>query len=257
MKLGWMAAALLAAGGRAQAVEVTASIVTKGPACTYGAKKIASSIFRKAGVTVAWRAQNVSAPPVCLVIELEEQTPDERLPGALGVSHPYQGCSQHITVFLDRVRARSGRPYREAALLAYVLVHEIAHVLQGTDRHSNAGIMKARWTDEDYAAILERRLAFLDEDVLLMRRGNRRWLAARPNQESPSVRTDDERISAEGVGPRDAKERCETSQAELLAAHLDILSHHLIPGYVIDLAAVAPPMAFQDSGAPDQPFGRV
>jgi hypothetical protein len=33
------------------------------------------------------------------------------------------------------------------------LVHEISHVLQGTNRHSETGVMKARWNQEDYDAI--------------------------------------------------------------------------------------------------------
>ena len=36
------------------------------------------------------------------------------------------------------------------ALLGHVLAHEIAHLLEGTDLHSDSGIMKARWNSSDY-----------------------------------------------------------------------------------------------------------
>ena len=50
-------------------------------------------------------------------------------------------------------------------------MHEITHVIQGVNRHSEAGVMKAHWNAEDRAAIYERRLGFEEWDVHLMRKG--------------------------------------------------------------------------------------
>jgi hypothetical protein len=80
----------------------------------------------------------------------------------------------HIRVFYDRVwsQARSLR----TQLLAHVLVHEITHVLQGIDRHSDSGVMKAVWTGEDYSQMRVEPLPFAPEDVELVHVG----LARRP-----------------------------------------------------------------------------
>ena len=40
-------------------------------------------------------------------------------------------------------------------LLAHVLVHEITHVLEGVDRHTGQGVMKARWTEDDLALMAQ------------------------------------------------------------------------------------------------------
>ena len=58
-------------------------------------------------------------------------------------------------------------------LLAYVLVHEIAHILQGVARHSETGIMKARWTAEDYQQMWLARFTFEPRDIWLIQRGLR------------------------------------------------------------------------------------
>jgi hypothetical protein len=42
-----------------------------------------------------------------------------------------------VLVYLDRGQAFSN------ALLAHVMAHEITHVLEGIDRHSSEGVMKA------------------------------------------------------------------------------------------------------------------
>jgi hypothetical protein len=53
------------------------------------------------------------------------------------------------------------------------MVHEITHIQQGVDRHSNSGVMKARWTDKDYAAMAWKPLPFTPEDILLIHLGFR------------------------------------------------------------------------------------
>ncbi len=169
---GWIVF-MLATLSPMAAADLTACITVNGAASTYASKRIASSVFAKAGLAIDWRPKPTAPEPsgVCLRIELAEGTPDELLPGALAVSHPYGGCSTSIIVFFDRVRSLTRGFEQESRLLAYVLVHEITHVVQGVDRHSGAGLMKAHWSAEDRQAILEGRLDFLEEDLLLIRRG--------------------------------------------------------------------------------------
>jgi hypothetical protein len=174
MRIGWMAMAL-AMVARAAAVDVTAYVRTEGRLQTWAAQQTAAEILERAGVTVGWEKGWLSGGGtggVAVRILLSETTPQELLPAALAVAYPYSGCAKSITVFLDRIQQMAkGRFREETSLLGYVLAHEIAHVLQGVDRHSDAGVMKAGWSLEDRAAIFKGRLEFLEEDIHLMRRG--------------------------------------------------------------------------------------
>jgi hypothetical protein len=76
----------------------------------------------------------------------------------------------HITVFWDRVQHAKSF-VSTSVLLAHVLVHEITHILQGIGRHSDSGVMKARWTGEDYEAMVRKPLPFTSDDIELIRRG--------------------------------------------------------------------------------------
>src|SRR5262249_1158427 len=60
-------------------------------------------------------------------------------PKALAYAMPYE--KTHMVVFLDRVRAVA-EPNAVRFVLAYVLLHEITHMLEGMARHSETGIMK-------------------------------------------------------------------------------------------------------------------
>jgi hypothetical protein len=174
MWIGWIVLALLATGQSVAAADVTVCFTAKGTALTDGATRLMTSTFRKAGVAVVWQCPEPRAPGVpltCLPIELVEGTPDDSHPGVLAVSYPYARCSKSVTIFYDRIRALANGPHRESALLAYVLMHEITHVIQGVNRHSPTGVMKAHWSQADRTAIFERRLGFEAWDVQLMRNG--------------------------------------------------------------------------------------
>ena len=56
-------------------------------------------------------------------------------------------------------------------VLAHVLAHEITHILQGTCRHSDYGLMKARWDERDFRNMTSQRLLFAKEDIDLIYRG--------------------------------------------------------------------------------------
>jgi len=47
-----------------------------------------------------------------------------------------------------------------SSLLGHVMAHEIGHLLQGTTQHSESGIMKARWTGQDFTEKAWRPLGF-------------------------------------------------------------------------------------------------
>ena len=66
-------------------------------------------------------------------------------------------------------------PRSATVVLAHVLVHEITHVLQRIDRHSDSGVMKAHWTLRDYAQMEKDPLPFAAEDIQLIKMGLPSW----------------------------------------------------------------------------------
>jgi len=176
MSLAWVILALVPAVAQVTSPRATVYFGSEGTASTAVARRFASAVLLKAGVALTWaKPRPGGLSPDAIRIDLVEDAGDQRFPGSLAVSYPGAACSTGITVFADRVHALAGNPARESALLGYVVAHEVAHVLQALNRHSPSGVMKARWTEADRAAIFAGRLAFAPDDVLLMRR----WLGSR------------------------------------------------------------------------------
>ena len=134
------------------------------------ALELAEKMFATIGVRLDWRSgeppRTSSAQPI--FVELVTPTPTNLMPGALAYALPYEGV--HIRVFYDRIWSKAV-PSLRAMLLAHVLVHEITHVLQGIDRHSDSGVMKALWTAQDYFQMRVEALPFNPEDVELIHLG--------------------------------------------------------------------------------------
>lgn len=58
----------------------------------------------------------------------------------------------------------------QVIVLAYVMAHEIAHVLQGVYHHSDSGLMKAHWKGSDAKLMMQPkslRFTELDADLIL------------------------------------------------------------------------------------------
>jgi hypothetical protein len=135
----------------------------------YQATALASKMYAAIGVALDWRTSSRSCKGAGGIhIQLADRTPAKKMPGALAYALPYEGI--HICVFYDRVEetvAADAVPF----LLAHVLVHEIGHILQGIDRHSGTGVMKAHWGPADYRAMSGGHLPFTEEDAVLIHRG--------------------------------------------------------------------------------------
>ena len=127
---------------------------------------IAANMFAEIGVQIDWHS-NRSCPPDAIRIIYTDCGSRKFPPDALAYALPYE--TTHIEVFNDRLRAHPARGL--PILLAHVLVHEITHVLQGVPRHSLSGIMRARWSTEDYNEMIFRPLRFTAADVDLIRLG--------------------------------------------------------------------------------------
>jgi hypothetical protein len=175
MKITTVAAMALAVAMNARADEVTVYVrglsVVPAPMLNR-AQVLANEMFTSVDVKIDWRRGEPSRsqlrPERAIVVEIVTDTPRDLKPGALAWARPYEGV--HIDVFYDRVRAAT-EPELTPNVLAHVLVHEITHILQGTCRHSDAGVMKARWNHADYMEMGLKPLSFTEEDVQLIRAG--------------------------------------------------------------------------------------
>jgi hypothetical protein len=168
-------------GSQEVSVPTVVVYLENGPLEVYRATKLAEQMFASVGVRIVWRT---TAPSVIrlaqerpIVVDFASNTPASDHPGTLAYSLPYEGI--HITVFYDRVRAVGSRATQP--VLAHVLVHEITHLMQGTVHHSEGGIMKAHWTNKDYAAMAWQPLSFAPFDIELIKRGLAARAAHRPD----------------------------------------------------------------------------
>ena len=134
------------------------------------AQPLATKIFAEIGIRIDWRrdAQACAGKDDAIVISLSSETPATRLPGAWAYALPYEGT--HIVVFYDRVQ-KTVRNDGAHYLLSYVLVHEIAHILEGVGAHSETGIMKAPWDSVDYFEMARGRMRFASWDIGLIHQG--------------------------------------------------------------------------------------
>jgi hypothetical protein len=143
-------------------------IAQAGTSTTYLAQSETSKLLASAAVHVEWIHGSACQSSTAIQVHLTIQTPGNLLPGALAFCQP--AARDDIRVLYDRVEAMVS-PAHEPHLLAYVLAHEIVHILEGTGRHSATGIMKALWTPEDYSDIASGKLTFAPEDIELVHGG--------------------------------------------------------------------------------------
>src|SRR5262245_23574648 len=124
----------------------------------YRAEAIASDIFAGIGIKLRWKthARYCAREEGGIVITFEDVTTD-RNPGELAHALPFEGS--HIVVRLNRVREAIS-PAGVPVLLAHVMTHEIAHVLQCSDYHSAEGIMKRKWEPHDFVEMKWRPMRF-------------------------------------------------------------------------------------------------
>ena len=136
----------------------------------FRAQAIVTRAFADAGVRVEWLSakQCKNAPDGALYLILESAASSRFKPRTLGYTQPYNsGTAVHL--FYDRIREDHPRDY--SLVLGHAMAHEIAHVLQGIDRHSESGIMKALWTIQEYGDMHLGQLRFAPEDVELLHLG--------------------------------------------------------------------------------------
>ena len=123
------------------------------------AQSIASGIFTTAGVRLSW-IDCASATPPALCADVPEPSnvivrivaQDSPIKDALGASAIDAASHKGTlaTLFAVNIRAMAARTNSSLArLLGRAMAHEIDHVLLGSTRHSDAGLMRAHWYDDE------------------------------------------------------------------------------------------------------------
>jgi hypothetical protein len=134
------------------------------------AEALASKMFSTIGVHLDWHHGGHGCKlPVEGTIHISMTTGEgpDKFPGALAIA--WLGDAAHrIEVFYDRV-TQTTEPSLVPGLLAHVLVHEITHTIEGLNRHSESGVMKAHWDETDYHAMSYEPLPFAPTDIALLR----------------------------------------------------------------------------------------
>lgn len=152
------------------------------------AERVATSIFRNAGVTTRWVNARVSSnaeysdredknSPRFSQIEVHIQS--SSMAGSLGLSDEVMGLApgsgpdrQLVYVFYDRVRELSQRQVASQTrgdmvaraagcrILGEMIAHEIGHILLNLPAHSETGIMRGGWDLKDLQDVAYGELLF-------------------------------------------------------------------------------------------------
>ena len=129
----------------------------------------ATQILAQANVRLEWRdsVSRCTKDGNGIIFTFSEETPANAHPGALGFALPFEG--KHVVLFYDRV-VKTGSTRVAPYLAGHVLAHEIVHILQGVDQHSESGLMKAHWNLREFAD-MQQGLKLTQGDIDLIQTG--------------------------------------------------------------------------------------
>jgi len=130
------------------------------------AQATAARVYAGVGVKLRWRSQAATE----IWMQFDTRVAEGVHPGAMGYATPYGKTGTRIHILLDRVLSAGSRRLA-GVLLGHVMAHELGHVLEGISRHSDSGVMKAHWDDQDFDEMLVGRLSFSGADTDLLQMG--------------------------------------------------------------------------------------
>ena len=173
LKACWIVVIMLLTGLPARAVDCAVDVfITTGVAIPVlrQAQVKAAAMFHEIGVDVRIRVGSAPHPGAgtCgepIEILLDDSTGYPGTADALAYAEPFRESGSRVHIFVDRLVGRNRDPGFANILLAHVMVHEITHVLAQSVGHSESGVMKARWSREDYQCMKWHSLPFTREDV--------------------------------------------------------------------------------------------
>jgi hypothetical protein len=140
------------------------------------AKVLVSGIYDQIGVRLVWHAGELPERREnfrpAFAIRTAEHPLESATSEALASARIVGSSGAEIVIYKDRLeRLLAGHRTIANVAAAYVLAHELAHVMQGVARHSEAGILKAHWGEDDYHEMAFHKLVFTAADVDLIHRG--------------------------------------------------------------------------------------
>jgi len=155
------------------------------------ARQEMSRIYREVGVEVTWhdassdartnsmdtsQSDNGTLPPAALIVLIlpESQRTQDSIPqGVIGYSAGTADECRRVAYVLygrmDQFRLEQAPAIYRAKLLAYLMAHEVGHLLLPVDSHSSSGIMRARWSRADLELAQQGRLRFTVDQALSIR----------------------------------------------------------------------------------------
>ena len=139
------------------------------------AQVIAEKIFANIGIKTIWKDRHTcpeTGDGMIHITLVAKRSKTPYRPGVLAFAHPFEGV--HIHVFVERLR-KMVHPNNMPSFLAHVLAHEISHILQGTNGHSDEGVMKANWSPRDLADMRFKPLDFTVNDISMIKLGLEAW----------------------------------------------------------------------------------
>ena len=169
------------------------------------AKRAATWIFRRAGISLAWQdcaltAEELIENPACeaakgptvVSLRILPRAMAERLRNgatAFGITYYPEGDGFPATtnVFHERVTLLAVLGVSsEAVTLGHVIAHELGHALLGSGSHSRGGIMHVPWQAKDLRAAVLSQLSFSAREAMRMQKQVRaRMQAGDPSEPRP------------------------------------------------------------------------
>jgi len=148
-------------------------------------------ILATAGIVMTWEQQPADSPEAhvidltdttsssvrsatrpCLVVAIVPDVSAGAYHGALGFAVPFARSGIDVEAVYRRIVSEAKTAGIEAqVVLAYVIAHEIGHVLLQSSQHAAVGIMRAHYNAEDWRLAAFGILAFLPGEAKQMRRG--------------------------------------------------------------------------------------
>ncbi len=144
-------------------------------------ESLAGTIMLKAGMQSRWDAGPVEdlgtlgldftaylgsechAGPIAGIVRLQilSHAPASWAAQALGFSLPCARQGLQVTIYADRVAgvSESGGP-TFGRVLAFVMAHELGHLLLHSSRHEDTGLMKGIWSKSDWQRAATRVISF-------------------------------------------------------------------------------------------------
>jgi len=126
-------------------------------------EQAAAHIFSSIGVELRWSCDERA--PNAISIRLAARVPKQFGKETLAYAFPFARQGVRITVFYHRLEPLFEEHQGYAgSIFGHVLAHEIAHVLERVDSHSQTGIMRGRWDENDFVSMKFNAFRFAPED---------------------------------------------------------------------------------------------